>query len=465
MIQEIAPERHLINEIAPERAFQRMEQVELARGFAEALNMFYENISESEREQLKSKVVEYPYGSRIMDAGVACWPNGEKIDGEFLVANDLPFGIILENCVEVSEQLIGFSELRFGCQALLGPGRSIGLFEVLDWFLNGVEISQDWTLNAGSTDIHPIITTDKKTQYNQINKIYGNVDRSFFRPGLSFAECAISIDEIKKETDNWKVEILYLNRKWFEILFSKYEKKELNNVMIPVVEEMLKSAWTSVSDIRVSNTSTYKYFHPDNQTKDSIIDATNSYMFLSYIVDAVENRRPVYSPEQKNSNVAPCETLSRMFLSHLTDKNNLLMRPCYFKDSEDFYLPLGIILPSWLGSGRKINSSLKEAISDIARTIGTAYNRAENDGGVPKELDIMNDILSTLVFRTPGTLANKGGYDVFGFSSSSGKSFKLVEVSESEFLCGDIPEIEMKKNLFLKNCLKSSRSSIIKQVN
>jgi len=73
----------------------------------EALDAFYKSVEPKRRSQLTVALSEYYYGEKIIEDGTPYWPGETPPPPEFIIAQGLPLGFILENSCEILEYVVG----------------------------------------------------------------------------------------------------------------------------------------------------------------------------------------------------------------------------------------------------------------------------------------------------------------------------------------------------------------------
>ncbi|NJO38405.1 MAG: hypothetical protein HC871_13375 [Rhizobiales bacterium] len=121
---------------------------------ASAFGRFYRQLDDNARARIKVCIRSYPFTARILDTGTPYWPDGSKVQDDFIVAKGLPLGVILSRSCEIFDYTIPLLPKSPRPTALLSKGDCIGVFELFDEGDDEAHGGKpDWSISAGSINV------------------------------------------------------------------------------------------------------------------------------------------------------------------------------------------------------------------------------------------------------------------------------------------------------------------------
>lgn len=385
---------------------------------ADAFDYFYEQLEVDDRNKVGVSLQSYSFTERILDTGVPFWPGRSLVPDEYIVATGMPFGIILSHSCEVFEYTIPLASNLPRPTALLSAGKCIGVFELFDAVDKVSHHSQpDWNICAGSTSIRTTVNMNTGGVRDDLQKIYGSFDFDRFRNCSTLSQKANFIPAIASELQEWKVDLLFFNKYWFDILLDKESDTDRIGFAANRLKNILyAAAWPNLSRIRSTSTSFKPFFSPGLRSSADLPLVESSQAIAATTDDVIYGRMPVYVLDRQSDDVAPVSRLCEMLLEPFM-KNPIVLRPSHISTDGPYsvgYLPLDYISPYIVSNKGKFgaaNQSIRARILSRFEMIRNA-----SDLVLAKRVDLpilvdLNKFFDHISFRVPSTQKASKGKD------------------------------------------------------
>jgi hypothetical protein len=438
------------------------------RELSEALQAFHDALDDDAQAGLFVQRVQYPFLARIMLNGQSRGPTDDGLGEDYAVAQGLPFGVILNNTCEVLDTVIGGRGATMP-QAILGPGNSIGLFELID-LLAGEKRPRrpDWTIVAGSENLFTACPVDRHDFVERLRRSSTDwFDKGLYERQSGVADKVRLVSSVVESIQNWFVEVLYFNRAWFEKIAQVTADlpnidthDRLRATTRNLLHILYTRAWRSIASLRSSSFAMYNAFVPPDEPlpPNTVILATQAFQFFSLLVDVLGARRPSFIVDREDSDAGPYGTLCSKFLQvGGVERDLFFMRPAYLSPQQSVaFVPLETYLPR-IFNGRVANREILEQLFDQIRN---AYQRAikkEQFARLP--ISRAPEILECLTFRTPmvgGVKIKKGKRANTCFRVKLHANFKISypTISEQEFLSPQLQDLTATNAEFFRTCMR-----------
>ncbi len=376
---------------------------EVRPSLSDHLDRFHETVPENRRGQLTVAMVEYPYGEKILDDGWPYWPGETDIPPEFIIAQGLPLGFILENACEVLEYSVGPVGVTQVSQAMLTPGEAIGLFEMTDALTDMPQPrAPDWHITAGATSIHALPNLGTQQNINRLEKALNeHIDHFSFREAPYLINQLLSLHAMESIRKNWRVRIAYFSRAWFdELMLRKYDEGPVSTL----IRVLLRQAWKSTARVR-----NYQSNLLYERLRVAVRGGSRNHMAAAAaaLLTSAENvlaaRRPCYVPMRKDGPAGPFGAISQKIIGAVTPENWVLA-PCYLEgDASVGYLKLEHAAPPILDAGSA--KGMKDKVTEMISILRSAAQKEANSKRTRLEIAYYVRMLERMMFQTPSTRA------------------------------------------------------------
>jgi hypothetical protein len=381
---------------------------------ANLVGAVYESSSEARKASLSFALARYPFADYVIRAGHALAPAGKEFPADWLVTDQLPFGVILKNCVEVVEGVIGSTGIDGMPQAILGAGELIGLFELVDKLKEAKgPIKPDWTIYSGARSIRFIEFPTQEGKWTKLRARYPQWLGPYNRDEAPTYDEFYYLKRIRpllEECRRWSSEILYFSPGWAELLgngsigaLTGANQEDAHRL----VRFLTDTAWLPAATVRQSSHMTEKMLESWGGSKD-VARCNAAHLLLTLCREVLAGRRPCFVPVRGRPDFAPFETIQGDFL-RVADLRETILAPAYLGPGESGYIPLHLYVPDAFQVSPK--DGLIEVLKIIARTKRRARGRhVEQDvehAAVPA-LDV-DDVFSRIEFRVRSGQARKAG--------------------------------------------------------
>ncbi len=380
---------------------------------ANLVGAVYENASEARKARLSFALARYPFADYIIRAGHALAPGGKEFPADWLVTDQLPFGVILKNCVEVVEGVVGPTGIDGMPQAILGAGDLLGLFELVDKLKEAKgPIKPDWTIYSGARSIRFIDFPTQEGKWTKLRARYPQWLGPYNRDEAQTHDEFYYLKRIRPLLDEcrqWSSEILYFSQEWAALLgngaigaLTGIAQEDAHRL----VRFLTDTAWLPAATVRQSSHMMEKMLQSWGGSKD-VARCNAAYLLLTLCREVLAGRRPCFVPVRGRPDFAPFETIQCDFL-RVADLRETILAPAYLGPGESGYIPLHLYVPDAFRVNPK--DGLIEVLRIIARTKRRADRHVERDvedAAVPA-LDV-DDVFSRIAFRVRSGQARKAG--------------------------------------------------------
>lgn len=367
------------------------------------LDRFYGSIPEDRRAQLTVAVVEYSYGEKIVEDGWPYWPGEAEIPPEFIIAQGLPLGFILENSCEILEYSVGPVSVTQVSQAMLQAGEAIGLFEMTDAL---TEMPQpkapDWHITAGATSIHALPNLGTQQNVNRLEKALNeHIDHFSFSDAPYLIDQLLSLRAMDTIRQGWRVRIVYFSRAWFDELMPRQYDEGAPSTLIRV---MLRQAWKSTARVRNYQSNVlYERLRIVRGGGTRTQMAAAAAALLTGTENVLAGRRPCYVPMRSDGPAGPFGAISQEIIGAATSENWVLA-PCYLEaDVRVGYLKLEHVAPPILDAGT--SKGMKDKVTEMMSILRSAAQKEANAKRAKFEIASYVRLLDRMMFQTPNTRA------------------------------------------------------------
>ena len=361
----------------------------------QALSIIYESASLTERSELIFSIATYDYGAEIIKNGTPKWPNYSNFDQDFIFGDHLPYGIIIENSVNVLANSNYAKPNHQFSKAILKSGDQIGLFEFIDEIESNSSISKPhWNITSGVTNIY---TSDTITSLGFSRKLLSQLRKNPLYENLptinqlhekssnsAFLKCLMDrrTDKLK-----WTSSILYLSRSWFLYILKNKEKLNL--------EYFYKEAFRKTIPIQSRSDNTFEFIKSKiRSSRKGQSDHVFDFIELSY--QMFNSLTPGFVTFDHNPEYFPVEA----FQSILRECNEdvFILSPAYFSENSQrpLVLPFNVFFPAWPHlSGR----NTADRVHDIARILDEFKRECETHNTMHPALQGLIDEKFTITVR------------------------------------------------------------------
>ncbi len=367
------------------------------------LDQFYASVPDDRRSQLSVAVVEYPYGEKIINDGWPYWPGETEVPPEFIIAQGLPLGFILENACEVLEYSVGPVGVTQVSQAILNPGEAIGLFEMTDALTDMPQPrAPDWHITAGATSIHALPNLGTQQNMNRLEKALDeHIDHLSFRESPYLIDQLKSLRAMESIRKSWRVRVAYFSKAWFdELILRQYETGPVSML----VRILLRQAWKSTARVR-----TYQSNLLYERLRVAVRGGSRNHMaaaaasLLTGAENVLAGRRPCYVPMRMDGLAGPFGAISREIIGAVTPENWILA-PAYLEGGSTVgYLKLEHAAPPIMDSGSA--KGMKDKVIEMISILRSAAQKEANSKRTRLEIDVYLRMLERMMFQTPSTRA------------------------------------------------------------
>ena len=441
-----------------QEAFKRLQQANPS--LAVAFDRFHDQLDDEARANVQVSLQRYPFASRILDTGTPYWPEGTKIDNDFVVAKGVPFSIILSKSCEIFEYTIPLMPESPKPTALLSKGDCIGLFELFDQRDTDASGGQpDWSISAGSTNVRSIVNFDAAVTLRKLQQRFGGFDTDRFRSSTTLSEKAMFIPEMQHLLSDWTVDLLFFSKSWFDYLF-EYERRSDDAAFAAcrLRSELYAAGWRSVSRIRAANTSFMRFFSPGLRSNADLHLVESSHALTVTVADVIYSRTPVYVLDRDSEEVAPVNIICSELLSSLM-YDPIAIRPAYLGESHDVgYMPLDFISPYIIRFG-PASHNIRNRIAAIAQKIRNASDSVI-DGGVDLPILVeLEEFFENVWFRVPAAVSSaRGNSDrasaEFRLLLDEARNIREMDLEQSAYLQPYLYELENQRSDFFRACAR-----------
>ncbi len=447
-----------------EEAFNRLRQADSS--LAAAFDQFYHQLEEVDRSKVEVSLQSYPFTTRVLDTGTAYWPDGSKVEDDYVVAKGLPFGVILSRSCEVFEYTIPTMPDSPKPTAILSKGACIGLFELFDHENTEAHGGQpDWSISAGSISIRSLVNFDAAGTQNQLRRLFGTFDTERFKTRTTLSEKAMFIPGARDGLLDWTVDILFFNKFWFDCLSAyKGRSDEEAGAAYVLRDKLYAAAWSNVSRIRAANTSIMRFLSSGLNTNADLSLAMGSYELTSVVTDAVYSRVPIYVIDGHSEDVAPmkfmCEELLKPFM-----KQPVAIRPAYLgEDYQVGYMPLEFISPFVLQFG-PTNHNTRDKIVAMAQRIRNASDSVLDENVDLPILAKLEQLFDNIAFKVPASSSGRRNGDrasaEFKVVLDMSRNIKEQGIDLREFFNPYLDDLENQRSEFFRACVRINMFRLI----
>ena len=445
----------------------RAELRALRHRIADVFDAFYGSLPPDEQERLQVAIVRYPYADKIIDAGYPYWPNGTEVPPEFIVSNSLPFGFILDNCCEASDELYISGSLQEICQAILSPRDTVGLFELLD-FLTEVPYPQkpEWNITAGATTIYvpPNLNTQQSKTLLE-RQLKEHVDFPGDNGSLPLISLLSALKTFEQIRQGWTVKVMYFSRGWVNSLRMRQDSYAAAAVKGLLVER----GWKALARIRKQKSNRLReHLNTVCEGANQIGLVESAVSLLTNVDDILAGRRPCFVPVWEDDNLGPFGKISTRIIEVAARERTWILRPTYLS-SESIasgyirldHASLGIL------KGRSAMGT-KDKVRAIMRNLRAAAQRvkAMHNNGLAEAVEAYTSLLPHIMFQTPATKSNwerppaladasvpATGQGSHYFKCSIKPGVKLVSFASRDFYAPHFKSIPRERCAFFRNSL------------
>ena len=381
---------------------------------AHLVDAVYQTSSDAQKAGLSFALARYPFADYIIRAGHALAPDGKDFPTDWLVTDQLPFGVIIKNSVEVVEGVVGSANIVEMPQAILGAGKLVGLFELLDKLKDAKgPIKPDWMIYSGARNIRFIDFPTQEGKWTKLRSKYPHALGPYSRGEAQALEEFWYLRRIRPLLDKcreWNSEILYFSPGWVALLANNSlmtlngaNREHAHNL----VRFLTDAAWLAAAVVRQSSNLTEKMLESWGGSKD-VAKCNAAYLLVTLCREVLAGRRPCFVPVRGRLDFAPFDTLRRDFLQ-VADLRDTILAPSYLNPGESGYLPLHYYVPDAFRENPR--DGLIAVLNIIARTKKKARDRRVDEdvehAAVPA-FDV-NDIFSRIQFRVRTGQARRMG--------------------------------------------------------
>lgn len=378
---------------------------------ANLVGAVYGSSSEAEKAGLSFALARYPFADYVIRAGRALAPAGKDFPGDWLVTDQLPFGIIVKNSVEVVEGVVGSTSIDGMPQAILGAGELIGLFELVDKLKDAKgPIKPDWTIYSGARSLRFIEFPTQEGKWTKLRAKYPQSLGPYDRDEAPTHDEFYYLRRIRPLFDKcreWSCEILYFSRGWVALLgngsigsLTGTNHDDAHRL----VRFLTDTAWLFAARVRQSSNMTEKILESWGGSKD-VAKCNAAYLLLTLCREVLAGRRPCFVPVRGRPDFAPFETIQRDFL-RVADLRETILAPAYLGPGEAGYVPLHLYVPDAFRESPK--DGLIEVLKIIARTMRRSRTEQDVEHAAVPALDV-DDIFSQIDFRVRTGQGRKAG--------------------------------------------------------
>jgi hypothetical protein len=377
---------------------------------AAAFDCVYEAAPPARRPAMTTELASYKYGDEIIRQGTPLSDDGSPVSTDLTLPTKLPLGIILRNGAEVVEAVVGRDRVnaefqtRLMPQALLGPKRLIGVFELLDWKItNFLPDNVDWNITAGSRTLYATKRHRTRSVEAQLRRVLdvpaaAPLDHPNLYDWLS--EIPIFKNEIKP---GWHTDILYFSHEWFreDTRANGLFDQKYATAAQALYHQLLERAWPTLSRLRPNSGMLYDVLRDSNQhSKPREIEA--AFQILEHTTAIRKAARPCFSPTRENDTMGPFGVVVERIINPILECTSLL-RPTYLINGQSVgYLKLGHIAPA------VFTSQIRKSLGQAMRNIVTATNHARKlDNRFAGRALGWPNLFNDLMFRVPSNDSEK----------------------------------------------------------
>ena len=404
---------------------------------ANLVGAVYESSSEARKAGLSFALARYPFADYIIRAGHALAPAGKDFPADWLVTDQLPFGVIIKNSVEVVEGVVGSTSIDGMPQAILGRGELIGLFELVDRLKDAKgPVKPDWTIYSGARSIRFIEFPTQEGKWTKLRAKYpqslGPYNRNEAQTHDEFYYLR-RIRPLLERCRQWSSEILYFSPGWVALLgngsigaLTGTNQDDAHRL----VRFLTDTAWQPAARVRQSSNMTEKILESWGGSKD-VARCNAAYLLITLCREVLAGRRPCFVPVRGRLDFAPFETIQRDFLK-VSDLRETILAPAYLGPGQSGFIPLHLYVPD------AFQENPKDGLIEVLKIIARTKRRARLEQGVEHAavpaLEV-DDIFSRMQFRVRTGQARKAG-------KHGGVSTFCVDFSEAD-RTGDYHESEI----------------------
>ena len=401
----------------------RREIERLRPDLAKLFDELYQLQDEQKQRELKVVSAEYTYGESVIHEGKAVLPERNSFSTEFIVAKNLPLGIIIKNSCEVNldESLLGITD------AILDPGEFLGLFELADEIAKVPNPPRPiWNIRAGVCSINAIPNLATQQNRSKFARKFG-----IYIGDLGSSEGGSLFDQLKRLppfheiAKNWRVRIIYFSRSWFDLL-----QNDTAEPMRNLSDDLLKRAWRNLATRlrdRDPRPLQQKLRHAVVANYGETADAAG--LFFRCVKDVLDGRQPFYVPLTTNHKSGPFGEIADQILSVVTDQRCVLCPTYLAKGARIGYLKLEQLVPAILAA-RTAGGGIKDRVLEMMNVLKLADQKERRDKVSNGEIGTYVELLNHITFQSPS-----GGAGVSGRPSIYMVSFdqRTSSVSPREF--------------------------------
>ena len=379
---------------------QARREIERVRpDLAKLFDDLYRLQDEHKQQALKVASAEYTYGESVIHEGKAVLPELDAFPKEFIVARNLPLGIIIKNSCEVNldESLLGITD------AILDPGEFLGLFELADEITNTPNPPRPiWNIRAGVCSINAIpnlATQQIRAKFTRKFGIYvgdlGSNDNALF-------EQLNRLPPFHEIAKNWRVRIIYFSRSWFDLMLANTPGpiRDLSN-------DLVRRAWRNQARVRNKDPRPLQKklrFAASNYGETA--DAAG--LLFKMLKDVLDSRQPFYVPMTVNTKSGPFGDIAEQILGVVTSQNCVLCPAYMAKGARIGYLRLEQLAPAILAA-RAAGGGIKDRVLEMMNVLTLADQKERRDKVLNGEIASYVELLNHITFQSPGIGSGMSG--------------------------------------------------------
>ncbi|MDX2263894.1 MAG: hypothetical protein NW215_02835 [Hyphomicrobiales bacterium] len=366
---------------------------------SEHLSRFYSFVPEKRRPNLKVAIVEYDYGEKIIEDGWPYWRGGAPVPDEFIIAQGLPLGFILENSCEVLDYAVSLGATMQVSQALLPAGEAIGLFEMTDALTELPHPKTPaWQIVAGAASIHALPNLSTQQNINKLEKALGEqIDHFRLREATSLLDqlmCLRAFEDIRRD---WRVKIAYFSKGWFDELMLHYEEAPASTL----IRILLRQAWKSVARVRTQDTNLlYERLRSGRGAARNHMAAAAASLIIA-AENVIAGRRPCFTPRRDLCDAGPFQAISETIIGAVTPESWILA-PAYLNEQNPVgYMKLEHAASALMDGGG--SKGMKDKVLEMMSILRSAAQKEANARHARFEVAAYAGLVEKLMFQTPST--------------------------------------------------------------
>jgi hypothetical protein len=359
----------------------------------------FESVGEQLQERLSFSLAAYPFSDSVINGGRPLAPQGREFPSPLILTEQLPFGIILSNCLEVVEGVVGSTSIVGVPQAVLGKGEFIGLFELIDRIKKAKGPPKpDWTIYSGARSIRFLDFPSQKAKWEKLRNMYRNCLEPYSKRNTPYEEFFYiqQLTPVLEKCREWTAEILYFSPAWADLLEGQ-TVSENGGAVVKLLSLLTDTAWRSAARVRQSSNLIEEMLEAWGGDQ-SVSRCAAAHLLISVGREILTGRRPCFVPVIGDTDLGPFEIIRKDILA-VADLRETLLGPQYLNGEEAGYIALHQFVPAAFNDNPL--DGLRAVCGIIANTKKkvrqNALNHQTDSGSVPA-LEV-EDIFSRATFR------------------------------------------------------------------